>query len=380
VIYLDNHATTPCDPRVVEAMLPFFTSQCANAAIGLHSMGRETNKAVDHARAQVATLMGCQSADIVFTSGATESNNLVLFGVTHAGTRRKIVTTAIEHKSVLAPCDILEKRGFTVIRLPVDKGGRVSVEAARTAVDEETLLVSVQAANNEVGTIQDLSCFAEIAHAKGALFHSDAAQAFGKIPLNVETFGIDLLSVSAHKIYGPKGVGALYVRRAVRRQLTPLMYGGSQEEGLRPGTTAVPLCVGFGMACKIANAGLERESARIGSLRDKLQNMLLNGLPGSRVNGDPQHRLSTNISLTIPGVDGESLALALQNVALSTGAACNSGAQEPSYVLRALGMDWNDAHCTIRIGLGRFNTTVDIENACAEIVATAKRLGAASQL
>ena len=375
MIYLDHHATTPCDPRVVDAMLPFFTSKCANAAIGLHSMGRETNEAVARARAQVAAIVGCQSAEIVFTSGATESNNLVLLGLPKAGNRRKIVTSVIEHKSVLAPCDVLEKRGYIVIRLPVDKGGRVSLEAAKAAVDEETLLVSVQAANNEIGTIQDLRCFANIAHTKGALFHSDAAQALGKMPLDVEGLDIDCASLSAHKIYGPKGVGALYVRAAVRQHMVPLMYGGSQEDGLRPGTTAVPLCVGFGAACEIIRDEVEREAARIETLRDKLQNMLLNGLPGARVNGDTQHRLSTNISITIPGVDGESLALALQGVALSTGAACNSGAQEPSYVLRALGIGWDEAIDSIRIGLGRFNTEVDIEQAGTEIIASAKRLG-----
>ena len=338
-------------------------------------MGRETNEAVARARAQVAAIVGCQSAEIVFTSGATESNNLVLLGLPKAGNRRKIVTSVIEHKSVLAPCDVLEKRGYIVIRLPVDKGGRVSLEAAKAAVDEETLLVSVQAANNEIGTIQDLRCFANIAHTKGALFHSDAAQALGKMPLDVEGLDIDCASLSAHKIYGPKGVGALYVRAAVRQHMVPLMYGGSQEDGLRPGTTAVPLCVGFGAACEIIRDEVEREAARIETLRDKLQNMLLNGLPGARVNGDTQHRLSTNISITIPGVDGESLALALQGVALSTGAACNSGAQEPSYVLRALGIGWDEAIDSIRIGLGRFNTEVDIEQAGTEIIASAKRLG-----
>ena len=219
-----------------------------------------------------------------------------------------------------------------------------------------------------------LRCFADIAHAKGALFHSDAAQALGKMPLDVEGLDIDCTSLSAHKIYGPKGVGALYVRAAVRQQMVPLMYGGSQEDGLRPGTTAVPLCVGFGTACEIVGDKVEREVTRIGTLRDKLQNMLLNGLPGARVNGNTQYRLSTNISITIPGVDGESLALALQGVALSTGAACNLGAQEPSYVLRALGIGWDEAINTIRIGLGRFNTDVDITRAGTEIVKTVRRL------
>jgi cysteine desulfurase len=270
---------------------------------------------------------------------------------------------------------VLAGRGFEIVRLPVDNLGRVSVEAARGAVDEETLLVSVQAANNEIGTIQDLRTFAAIAHASGALFHSDAAQALGKIPLAVEALGIDLMSVSAHKVYGPKGIGALYLQTAAAGQLKPIMYGGGQEQGFRPGTLAVPLCVGFGEACRIAREEQNEETRRISALRDRLETQLLRNLPGSRVNGDTVNRLSTNISLTIPGVDAESLALALPTVALSTGAACNSGAQEPSYVLRALGMDWNDAHCTIRIGLGRFNTNDEVDQAGTEIIATAKRLG-----
>jgi cysteine desulfurase len=257
----------------------------------------------------------------------------------------------------------------------VDNLGRVSVEAARGAVDEETLLLSVQAANNEIGTLQDLRRFADIAHAKGALFHSDAAQALGKIALDVEALGIDLMSLSAHKVYGPKGIGTLYVQTAAAGQLKPIMYGGGQEQGFRPGTLAVPLCVGFGEACRIAKEEQGEETRRISALRDRLQAQLLRNLPGSRVNGDTANRLSTNISLTIPGVDAESLALALPAVALSTGAACNSGAQEPSYVLRALDIDWNDAHCTIRIGLGRFNTNDEVDQAGTEIVATAKRLG-----
>jgi cysteine desulfurase len=258
----------------------------------------------------------------------------------------------------------------------VDSLGRVNEERAREIVDERTILVSVQAANNEIGTLQDLRLFAAIAHAKGSLFHCDAAQALGKIPLDVEAVGLDFASFSAHKIHGPKGVGALYMRSTVRRQLTPLMHGGGQEGGLRPGTVPVPLCVGFGAACQLARADFQQEVAKLGCLRDQLQEYLLKELPGSSVNGDPANRLPTNISLTIPGVDGESLALALCGVALSTGAACNAGAQEPSYVLRALGLQWDDALNTIRIGLGRFNTEAEISGAAFEIVRTAKRLAA----
>ncbi len=378
MIYLDHHASTPCDPKVVEAMLPFFTAKCGNAASGFHRMGQQASEAVERARSQVAACLGGAAEHVIFTSGATESNNLVLFGLAQAGRRNKIVTSAIEHKSVLGPCDVLAGRGVEVVRLPVDKVGRVSVEAARAAVDESTLLVSIQSANNEIGTIQDLRCFATMAHENGALFHSDAAQALGKIELDIEALGIDLMSVSAHKVYGPKGIGALYVKPAAARQLKPMMYGGGQEQGLRPGTLPVPLCAGFGEACRIASAARQQEMERIGALRDRLQLHLLSELPGSRVNGDPRSRLSANISLTIPGVDAESLALALRAVALSTGSACNSGAQEPSYVLRALGMDWDEANCTIRIGLGRFNTNDDVDQAGAEIVATARRHGAAS--
>jgi cysteine desulfurase len=376
MIYLDHHASTPCDPRVVEAMLPFFTLKCANAAIGLHAMGREASEAVERARAQVAALVGCQPADIVFTSGATESNNLVLFGLTQAGSRRKIVTTAIEHKSVLGPCERLEKRGYSVVKLPVDNVGRVNAQVAKEVVDADTVLVSVQAANNEIGTIQDVAVFVESAHAKGALFLCDAAQALGKAPLDVEALDVDCLSLSGHKIYGPQGIGALYVRRSIRRQITPLMYGGAQEEGLRPGTTPVALCVGFGRACELARNELENERTRIGALRDRLEKLLLEGLRAARANGDPKNRLPNNISLTIPGVDGESLALAVPGVAFSTGAACNSGAQEPSYVLRALGLGWDEALSTIRLGIGRFNTEKEIDFAGTEIVRIAQRLGA----
>ena len=374
MIYLDHHATTPCDPRVVEEMLPFFADKCGNAAIGLHAMGREANDAIERARAKVADLAGCKTADIVFTSGATESNNMVLLGLSQQGGRNKIVTTSIEHKSIMGPCAVLEKRGYTVVRLPVDRFGRVNEEAAKVAVDEDTLLLSVQAANNEIGTIQSLRCFADIAHAKGALFHCDAAQAIGKMPVDLEGLGVDCAALSSHKIYGPKGIGALFIRKAVRRHILPLMYGGAQEDGLRPGTTPVPLCVGFGKACEIAAAGLEEESKRICILRDRLQDILLANCPGAKVNGDPDNRLSGNISLTIPGVEGESLAFALRNVAISTGSACNSGAQEPSYVLRATGLEWDSAQNTIRIGIGRFNTREEVESAGAEILGAVKLL------
>ena len=376
MIYLDHHATTPCDPQVVEAMLPFFGCKYGNAAIGLHQMGREAKDAVEVARGEVAALMGCDASEVVFTSGATESNNLVLFGLFNGEHRRKIVTTVIEHKSVLGPCEELERRGAVLIKLPVDKTGRISAEAVRDVVDDKTLLVSVQMANNEIGTIQDVQTFAEIAHAKGALFHCDAAQALGKTPLDVEVLGADCVSVSSHKVYGPKGIGALFVRKAARRQMTALMYGGSQEEGLRPGTTPVPLCVGFGQACKILMSGMAEELMRIAVLRDRLEKLLLDGLPGAYINGDTEIRLPNNISLTIPGIDGESLALAVRGVALSTGAACNSGSQEPSYVLRALGLGWDDANSTVRLGIGRFNTLEEIIYAGTEIVNVARRLGA----
>lgn len=374
MIYLDNHASTPCDPRVVEAMLPYFYEKCANAAIGLHRMGREANSAVERARGQVAALLGADPAEIIFTSGATESNNAVILGVGTNGTRRNIVSSGIEHKSVLEPCEELARRGWSFVKLGVNSVGCVGHGDLVASVGPDTRLVCVQAGNNEIGTLQDIRSFVRIAHAQGALMHCDAAQTVGKVPVNVHDVGVDSLSVSGHKIYGPKGIGALYLSRDARKEVAPLMYGGAQEHGFRPGTVPVPLCVGLGQACEIALSEMESERQRIAGLRDRMEKMLLEAFPGAHVNGDVTNRLPNNISLTIPGVDGESLALACPTVALSTGAACNAGAQEPSYVLRALGLSWDDALNTVRIGIGRFNTLDEMKAAGREIVAAAHAL------
>ena len=367
MIYLDNHATTPCDPRVVEAMLPYFSERFANPSSEIHQMGRDARQAVEKARAQVACLIVAESEEILFTSSATESNNLALLGLARAaGTnhRAQLADSAIEHKSVIAPCQALESEGFKAISIPVDHLGRVNTEAYRALLSDQLLVVSIQSANNEIGTIQDISTLASLAHEHGAFFHCDAVQAVGKVPVNVDAFGVDFLSMSAHKMYGPKGVAALYLRGGVSRSvLKPLLYGGDQESGLRPGTLNVPLIVGFGEACRIALEVMKDETIRIGKMRDMLESELLTAIPGLKRNGDLSNRLPNNSSLTFPGVDAEALIMSMPELALSTGSACNSGAQEPSYVLRAIGLSHEDSQCTLRIGLGRFSRHDDIAKA-----------------
>jgi len=374
-IYLDYHATTPCDPRVVEVMLPYLTSDFGNPASGFHVYGRRAARAVEMAREQVAALIGAQASEIVFTSGATESNNLVLLGLTSSDqSRRRIVTTAVEHKSVLEPCRILHERGFEVVVLPVLPDGTVDLAAAEAAINEETLLVSVQTANNEIGTIQPIAVLAELAHRRGALLHTDAAQAVGKIPFDVEELGIDFASVSAHKLYGPKGIGALYVRSGLRRRLTPLLLGGGQEFNLRPGTLNVPAIVGFGEACRLAREEMPEEARRVAALRDLLESQLANRIPGLRFNGHRTRRLPGNSSITFPKIEADVLIANVPEVALSTGSACSSGTIEPSHVLTAIGLDWEEAHATIRIGIGRFTTREEIERAAHLIALAWERL------
>ena len=374
-IYLDYHATTPCDPRVVEVMLPYLTSDFGNPASGFHVYGRRAARAVEMAREQVAALIGAQASEIVFTSGATESNNLVLLGLTSSDqSRRRIVTTAVEHKSVLEPCRILHERGFEVVVLPVLPDGTVDLAAAEAAINEETLLVSVQTANNEIGTIQPIAVLAELAHRRGALLHTDAAQAVGKIPFDVEELGIDFASVSAHKLYGPKGIGALYVRSGLRRRLTPLLLGGGQEFNLRPGTLNVPAIVGFGEACRLAREEMPEEARRVAALRDLLESQLANRIPGLRFNGHRTRRLPGNSSITFPKIEADVLIANVPEVALSTGSACSSGTIEPSHVLTAIGLDWEEAQATIRIGIGRFTTREEIERAAHLIALAWERL------
>ncbi len=371
-IYLDYNATTPCDPRVVEKMLPFFGETYGNPSNGLHIQGRKSAKAVDDAREQVAGLIGARPNEVVFTSGATESNNLAILGIAHMrqnGNRKRIVTCVVEHKAVLLPCKKLKENGFDVVFLSVDKNGRVSMDEARQAINDKTLLVSIQGANNEVGTLQPAKELAEIAHQHGALFHCDAAQAVGKVPVNVDDLGVDLLSMSAHKLYGPKGVGALYVRGGSNSiPMEPIWYGGGQENGLRSGTTNVPGIVGFGEASEISKSILVDEEKRIRSLRDVFESTMIKNIPSLKINGYKAGRLPNTSSITFPGIDADALILNADKIMVGTGSACTSGAVEPSHVLTAIGLSRDLASSTIRISLGRYCNQDQIQVAINSLV------------
>lgn len=377
VIYFDHHSSTPVDPRVVEAMVPYWTENPANPANPYHPLGRKAAEAVETAREQIATLIGARRNEILFTSGATESNNLAILGValSHTGNRRRIVTCPIEHKSVLEPCRWLAERGFEVVILPVDRVGHVDISAVEQFVDDSTLLVSIQLANNEIGTIQHMDKIASIVRERGALVHCDGAQAVGKIPVNVDHLSVDMLSISAHKLYGPKGIGALYVRGGIERApLQPLAFGGGQEWNLRPGTLNVPAIVGFGEACRICAQEMMEDAQNVSRLRDRLEELLLEEIPNLQRNGDLEHRLPNNSSLTFPDVEADALLLNLPEMAMSIGSACTAGAMAPSYVLQAIGMNREAAYRTVRIGLGRFNTELEIHHAAALIIATVEKL------
>ena len=355
-IFLDHGTTTPCDPRVVEAMLPYFTALPISPTGSVHQAAREIDEAIERAREQVAGLIGARAKEIIFTSGATEANNLAILGLARgAGEgRKKIVTTAIEHKSVLAPCRDLRRQGFEVIELPVSRDGVVDLAAADAAIDESTLLVSIQVANGEVGTIQPVAEVAAIARERGAYVHCDAAQGLGRIPVDVDALGVDLLSVSAHKCYGPKGIGALYVRGgAYALPLRAIMLGGGQERGLRSGTLNVPGIVGFGEACRLAEEALPGEIVRLADLRDRFEAELAARVPEVTINGAGVARLPGSLNITIAGVDAEALIVNLPEVVIGTGSACTSGAPEPSYVLLAMGLSGRVAYETVRVGLGR---------------------------
>lgn len=374
-VYLDYNATTPCAPEVVSEMLPFFAHGYANAA-SPHSAGRLASVAVARAREEVASAIGADSACIVFTSGATEANNLALFGMTRGGSqRRKIVVSAVEHKSVLAPVAQLAEEGFQVVILPVDNNGVLALDAAERVIDDTTLLVSVQAANNETGVIQPVSAIAELAHAKGAVCHCDAAQAIGKMPLRVDQLGVDTASLSAHKAYGPKGIGALFLSPTPGRPpLRPVMLGGGQEGRLRAGTLNVPAIVGFGRACRLASDLLQDDVTRISDLRAMCENDLLRKLPTARINARAASRLPGTISLTTPGIPADMLIANLPCVCIGDGAACNSGTPEPSHVLLAMNISRADAECTVRISLGRYTTESEIKAAVQEIEVIARDL------
>ena len=371
-VYLDNQSTTRCDPRVVQAMLPYFSEYYGNPHSAEHVMGRRAEAAVETARAQVATLIGADIREVIFTSGATESNNIAIKGAARfaasMGTpARRIVTVATEHKCVLEAVADLAAEGFEPVVLPVRPDGLLDPDTLRNALTIPTLLVSVMAVNNETGVIQDIPGLAAIAKAAGALFHCDIAQAVGKIPLDLTNWKVDLASISGHKLYGPKGVGALFVRRRPRVRLLPLFSGGGQERGLRSGTLPTPLIVGLGEACRLATAEMAAEAARIGDLRTTLLGRLRRDIPGIQVNGSVQVRIAGNLNLTFPDATAAALMNAVPDLCVSTGSACSSAEVEPSYVLRALGLSDQKAARTLRIGIGRFTSPADIDYAAAAL-------------
>jgi cysteine desulfurase len=376
-IYLDNNSTTRTDPRVLEAVLPFFSERYGNAASRTHRFGREAHEAVNQAREEVAALIGASSREIVFTSGATESNNLALKGVAgmYRSTGNHLITVATEHKAVLDPCRRLEHEGFRVTYLPVDRAGQVTDHQVEAALTEQTILVSVMAANNEVGTLQPIAEIGQICKKHGVLFHTDAAQAAGKIPLNVPAMGIDLLSLSAHKMYGPKGVGALYVRRREPHvRLEPIMDGGGHEGGLRSGTLPVPLIVGFGEACRLCRESMAEEAVRQKGLRDRLQQTIMARLEDVSLNGHMTERLPGTLNLSFAYVQGEALMMAMKEVAVSSGSACTSASVEPSYVLSAMGVSDDLAHSSLRFSLGRFTTPEEVEYVAEQVIERVQRL------
>ena len=383
-IYMDNHATTPVDSRVLEALLPYFKEKFGNAASRSHTFGWESEAAVDLAREQIARLIHASSPrEIIFTSGATESDNLAIKGVaeSYRDKGNHVITCVTEHKAVLDCCKSLEKQGCQVTYLPVDKDGLVSIDRLREAITDKTILISIMAANNEIGTIEPVKEIGQLAHEKGILFHTDATQAVGKIPLNVEAMGIDLMSLTAHKMYGPKGIGALYVRAAKPRvRLKPMIDGGGHERGMRSGTLNVPGIVGLGKACEIAQKEMAGEGERLTSLRERLKNKIIDQLDEVYVNGHPTERLPGNMNMSFAYVEGESLLMALKEIAVSTGSACTSASLEPSHVLRAIGVEEELAHTSIRFGLGRFNTEEEVDYTVRRVVEEIRRLRELSPL
>jgi len=383
-IYMDNNATTPVDPAVLEAMLPYFTEKFGNAASRNHAYGWEAEEGVEHARAQIAQAINADPKEIVFTSGATESNNLALKGVAQMYREKgnHIITVATEHKCVLDSAHYLETQGARVTYLDVKPDGLIDLAALEAAITPETILISVMAANNEIGVLQPIAEIGRIARAHGVLFHTDAAQALGKVPLDVQAMHVDLMSMSAHKVYGPKGVGALYVRRKNPRvRLEAQLHGGGHERGMRSGTLYVPLIVGFGAAVELAVAGMTEEAERTRNLRDRLLANLTGGLAEVQVNGSLEHRLPGNLNLSFAFVEGEALLMGLNDtVALSSGSACTSASLEPSYVLKALGVGDELAHSSLRFGIGRFNTEADVDRVSERIIAVVNRLREMSPL
>src|SRR5579863_3077498 len=380
---MDNHATTPVDPRVLKAMLPYLTDVFGNSASRNHSFGWEAEEATEKARKQVADLIGATSKEIVFTSGATESDNLALKGVfeMYAEKGNHIITAATEHKAILDACKRLEKEGARVTYLPVQTNGLVDLDQLRAAITDKTILISIMYANNEIGVLQPVAEIGKIAKERGVLFHSDATQAVGKVPIDVIKEGIDLLSISAHKMYGPKGVGALYVRRRNPRvQLTAQIDGGGHERGMRSGTLNVPGIVGLGEACALAKSEMAAEGKRLEYLRDKMKDRLLASLDEVYINGTMEHRLPNNLNSSFAYVEGESLLMGINDIAVSSGSACTSATLEPSYVLKALGAGDDLAHSSIRFGLGRFNTQEEVDYVTSRVIEVVQRLRELSPL
>ena len=383
-IFLDNHSTTPMDPRVLEAMLPYFVEKFGNAASRNHAFGWEAEEAVENARKQIAKLIHADSKEIVFTSGATESDNLALKGVIEMYHEKgnHIITSSTEHRAVLDTAKALEAKGkATVTYLPVDKHGMVNPEDVRKAITDKTVLISIMLANNEIGTINPVKEIGKLAKEKSILFHCDATQGVGKIPVNVQEMGIDLMSFSAHKIYGPKGIGALYVRKkAPRVRIASQMDGGGHERGMRSGTLAVPLIVGFGKACELCEQEMDTDGRKLAAMRDRLQTGIMKALEETYLNGHPTQRLPHNLNISFAYVEGESLLMGLKEIALSSGSACTSATLEPSYVLRALGVGSDLAHSSIRFGLGRFNTNEQVDYTITRMIEIVTKLREMSPL
>ncbi len=382
-VYMDNHATTPVDPRVMEEMLPYFTQKFGNAASRNHAFGWEAEKAVDDARARIASLINARPNEIVFTSGATESDNLAIKGVAEMYQEKgdHIITCNIEHKAVLDTCKRLEKHGYRITVLPVGPDGLIELDQLRDAFTDKTILVSIMAASNEIGVLMPFAEIGKMCRERGILFHSDATQAVGKIPIDVERDHLDLVSISAHKMYGPKGAGALYVRsKNPRVRLTAQMDGGGHERGMRSGTLNVTGIVGLGKACEVAQLDMAEESCRLAGLRDRLRDRILDGLDEVYVNGSQEHRLPNNLNLSFAYVEGESLLMGINDICVSSGSACTSASLEPSYVIKALGTGEELAHSSIRFGLGRFNTQAEVDYVAERVIETVRRLRELSPL
>ena len=382
-VYMDNHATTPVDPRVLAEMLPYFQEKFGNAASRNHSFGWAGEEAVEQARERIAKLVGATTKEIIFTSGATESDNLAIKGVAEMYREKgnHIITAVTEHKAVLDTCKRLEKYGYRVTYLPVMKDGLIDLDDLKRAMDDKTILVTIMAANNEIGVLQPIREIGKLCHEKGVLFHTDATQAVGKVPINVIADNLDLVSISGHKMYGPKGVGALYVRRKNPRvQLSPIIDGGGHERGMRSGTLNVPGIVGLGKACSLCQEEMPEESRKIGGLRDRLRDKIIGELDEVFINGTMEHRLPGNLNISFAYVEGESLLMGINDIAVSSGSACTSATLEPSYVLKALGTGDDLAHSSIRFGLGRFNTEAEVDYVANRVTETVKRLRELSPL